>query len=108
MNDGFYFILFHIFLPSLSRIHSYLPSVFFSSPCWDLADEMQMKRPQCALLAEACRLLAAVCALTGQGAGRNSQGLTIKAGGLTWFNYPKMATIYTHMYCITLFSFEPR
>lgn len=30
-------------------------------------DEMQMKRPQCALLAEACRLLAAVCALTGQG-----------------------------------------
>eukprot|EP00435_Cladocopium_sp_Y103_P063283 s268_g24.t2 len=30
-------------------------------------DEMQMKRPQCALLAEACRLLAAVLALTGQG-----------------------------------------
>jgi len=69
---------------------------------------MQMKRPQCALLAEACRLLAAVCALAGQGAGRNSQGLTIKAGGLTWFNYPKMAMIYTYMYCITLFSFEPR
>ena len=39
---------------------------------------------------------------------RNSQGLTIKAGGLTWFNYPKMAMIYTYMYCITLFSFEPR
>ena len=31
--------------------------------------EVQMKRPQCALLAEACRLLGAVLALTSQGGG---------------------------------------
>ena len=40
-----------------------------------------MKRPQCALLAEACRLLGAVLALTSQG------GATSEAKRMVYFNH---------------------
>ena len=83
---------------------------FFGSRCrcgHDLDEgEVQMKRPQCALLAEACRLLGAVLALTSQGGRGWAGGVVPRA---VFFRSPrgKTSTMFSTLLVGGGVIFEP-